>query len=161
MLCTGTIYFMQVSVHGPSVFIINTRACEYVPVHTMEVPKHLWATAFRETSCIECGADMSLKDRPFTSVVLKAIFGKTKSGIPLNTLTCTCADCVQDKIPEGQYRESFIAKRRNLEAARSSVEEKPYVVDPRKPLQKGLVWSQSTGGWIESNSGSEGSKVLH
>lgn len=136
-LCTGQIFFTKVSVHGVEVHLTDVKRCDYTTVHTTEIATHLWNIAYKECVCDECDGDLALVDKPFTSVKTKALFNKTRSGIPINTITCVCADCMTDKIPEGQYRESYIAKRRNIRAATANLQVVRSATDPRPPLQDG------------------------
>lgn len=116
-LCTGVIYFTQISVHGPEVFVTNVEAEAFTRLHTGEISKHLWKIAFRECVCDECDGAIKLHDKGFTHVSSKALFNKTKSGNPLNVMSVICADCIEKKIPNGDYLETFKAKRRNLSEA--------------------------------------------
>lgn len=156
----GRIFFTTLSVHGPEVFLTNPTFAKYTAVHTTEVPTHLYRMAYREGICSSCEQELKLSDKPFTSVTNKALFGITKSGIPLNTLTCICADCIQDKLPEGPYRETFIAKRRNAAQAQAT-QEKPYVIDPRDPLQTSVILSKDTGRDHRAIPRVESSQTLH
>lgn len=117
-MCTGIIYFTTISVHGPEIYISNAHPCEYTRVHGKNmVPKHLWSIAYKEQHCDECGGEILLHDKGFTAVSHKAIFGKTRSGHPLNVIQVLCANCVEKKLPEGEYLESFKARRRNIQEA--------------------------------------------
>lgn len=134
-VCLGQIFFTKVSVHGVEIFLTDIERCEWTNVHSTEVPLHIWNIAYRECVCEECDMDFRMVDKPFTSVKTKAVFNKTKSGHPINTISCVCADCLTDKIPEGPYRETFIAKRRNIKAANANLEIVRSATDPRPPLQ--------------------------
>lgn len=114
----GAIYFTTISVHGPEVYITNVRKDKTTKIHSRrEIPDHLWSLAYLDHNCDKCGMSLSPHEKGFTSITRKSLFNSTKSGNALNVMEVTCADCLEALIPEGEYLESFKARRRNLNEA--------------------------------------------
>lgn len=160
-LCTGTIFFTKISVHGPEIHLVNVERCTFTKVHATEITAHLWTVAYRECECTECGRELTMYDKPFTDVKTKAVFNQTASGKPLNTITCICADCIQEKIPEGPYREQFIAKRKNYKAAGFNPQVMRSPTDPRPPIQNGEPVGTILVRGVDGIFGVQGQETLH
>lgn len=145
-MCRGVLYFTQVSVHGPNLFITNTEVEEYTKVHIKDVPKRLWEVAFKHCVCSQCEGEIKMIEKQFTHVASKGVFGKTRSGDPINTLHVLCADCVEEKLIDGDFSDQFKAKRKRLhesiEIARNKQAETAGGV---AAVQDGVGGSQESG----------------
>lgn len=154
----GAIYFTNISVHGPEIWLTNIEPCKYTKTHRRAlVPQHLWSIAHRECVCDECDGHILLQDKAFTSIARKSIFGKTPSGNPLNVLQVLCANCVENKLPPGEYLEFFKSRRKTiadaLQRARERTKASQWVAGSNTTAHP-AVPEGVTGGFESSSSSS-------
>lgn len=146
--CTGAIYFTSISVHGPEVHVTNVTKSKETHCHgRRKIPEHLWTLAYLECACDGCNRILQPHEKAFTSVVRKSLFNVTRSGIALNVMEILCPDCVEQRLPEGEYLESFKYRRRNMEEAVAHARAKQKAKEAANAASYLAVQERQSGGF--------------
>jgi hypothetical protein len=106
-LCKGFVAWCTHTAGGPTIMVQDMERCRYTDIHGKDIPELLWGYAVHNCKCDGCQREIEMWEKNFTHVKLRHEHNVKGHSVPFNTLNVLCADCLMDKIVEGDLREKF------------------------------------------------------
>lgn len=108
--CIGRILYVSSTAGGLSAYIQGAQLATMTEVYAgYKIPMTTWSRLCVSGKCTKCGNDVSVMDREFTAITLKATLQQGKE-YPINTATIMCAYCLEDTL-KGELKNVFKHKR--------------------------------------------------
>jgi hypothetical protein len=97
----GTVSSFSSSSCGPSIFVHNLRPDLKIQTHNGLCSAGMWNHVVAQCKCKHCSARIYDEEAAFTIVELRSP----------SDMTVVCADCVEDKLPLGDFKNEFNQRR--------------------------------------------------
>jgi Glutamine amidotransferase domain len=143
----GKIQFVTNTTNGGmTVHLKESRKATMTQTHQASHPIMYWDYAMNHCTCNKCERKIHPWEGVFTSLKLKGILGKTKSGHPINTIEMTCPECILERIPAGPYHDDYQKKyyqaKNAIEGARKARTDAHRITTVQAGEQVSTVLSQ-------------------